>query len=182
MPSTDQHRFLRRPLRTAGLLGIAVATALVSALTGTVTGAGSASAETTYGTITASDGVLPAANTCGTLRYGYDLAPPSGRWTLETFVVDPRGNTVSSFLAVGGYTPGGTNASTSYTLCTNNTAAGTFTITGKLTVDDDLGRSDSVQVYAVTPASFRMAAPATTRPAKHHKKRHKHRHHQHENR
>jgi hypothetical protein len=152
----------RRQVRARRLatLALAVTTGLATALGGVLlTGSAASAATSQYGTLSAASGSLPAANQCGTYTYSYDIAPPPGDWALETTVIDPRGLAVSSFAVIGGYSPGGANASTSYTLCSNNTLPGTFTITGKLSTSD---ANSKVTNYEMTPATFTLtAAPVT---------------------
>jgi hypothetical protein len=148
----------RRALPAAALaLAVAASGALVTA---TASSAAAGTTTSQYGTISAGDGTLPAANRCGTYSYSYALTPPPGNWAIEFFVTDPRGNTVTSYVALNAYSAGGTTGSTSYSLCSNNTAPGVFTISAKMSTDDGYGK---VQDFALAPATFTLSpAPRTT--------------------
>jgi hypothetical protein len=82
----------------------------------------------TYGHTGAPDRVLRSG--CHGYRYHYRVRPPTNDWTLETFLVDPRGETIAS----------GTFSSDSehrrghgkFRFCRWNTRAGRFTIKAKL--------------------------------------------------
>lgn len=145
-------------------LGLALGLAMGAGLVGATGGAADAGTATSqYGTLSAGDDLLPLPNRCGVYTYSYDLTPPDGEWAIETFVTDPRGNTVASYAALDHYSNGGTTATTSFTLCRNNTRPGVFTLSAIVSSDDGNG---TVTSYQMTPATFTLAAPAPGTSAK----------------
>jgi hypothetical protein len=87
---------------------------------------------------------------CRSYAYSYALAPVTGDWMFESFLVDPDGHTVSSgVLASDSETnPGGA----AFGLCRSNTTYGRFTIIGRLTTYDGWDQA----VTWITPTPVRL--------------------------
>ena len=87
---------------------------------------------------------------CRTYAYTYALAPTTGDWMFESFLVDPDGHTVSSgvFVSDSEANPGGA----AFGLCRSTTRYGLFTIMGRLTTYDGWEQA----VAWITPTSVRL--------------------------
>ncbi|MBB3044064.1 hypothetical protein [Nocardioides soli] len=88
-----------------------------------------------YGSTHAPDGVLRKG--CRGYAYRYTVTPPTGDWTLETFLRDPTGDSVASGAFMSDSDPA-TRRST-FDLCRYNTRPGRFTIRALLHWYDDEG-------------------------------------------
>lgn len=69
---------------------------------------------------------------CHEYSYTYQLAPDSPDWTLETYLIDPRGTPLASGAFIGGYDA--TSGRGEFTICRNTTRRGIFKLKAKLTV------------------------------------------------
>jgi hypothetical protein len=89
----------------------------------------SAAEARSYGHTGAPDRVL--RNGCHGYRYHFVVKPPTNDWILETFLVDPRGETIAS----GAFSADSENKRDhgAFHFCRYNTRAGRFTIRAKLT-------------------------------------------------
>ena len=103
-----------------------------------------------YAKTTAQDGVLRKG--CRTYTYGYAVKPPAEIWGLETFLVDPRGETIAS----GGFLSGSdeTKGTGTFRFCRSITRPGTFTIKGKFTYRET-SQSNPVE-GKIKPTKFRL--------------------------
>lgn len=145
--------------RRLPMAGVALAVALSGGGVVLVGASGSASADAAtsqYGTLSAPNGALPAHHQCGTYSYAVTVTPPAGNWAIETSVIDPRGVTMASGTLIEDYNTTGPTTALTYQLCTNSTTSGTFTLTGKFTVDDGTGTITTTQM---APALFKLTKP-----------------------
>ncbi|TIC85723.1 hypothetical protein [Nocardioides sp. GY 10127] len=120
--------------RAAGFAAAVLAVTLPvgTLLCGTVGAAGAAGAHrmAAYGATSAQDGRLHRG--CHDYTYGYRVSPPDAdSWGLETFLVDPDGDTIAS----GGFLSGGDRkkGTGTFRFCRGTTSPGRFTIRAKLT-------------------------------------------------
>ncbi len=113
---------------------------------------------TSYGSIHAHDGTL--RHGCHAYHYRYAVQPPTGDWTLETWLHDPRGKKRGyGYFLVGGDPE---KARPSFTICSRKVVPGRFTITARLTWYDEpvlpiLPATE--HVVRLTPARFELARP-----------------------
>jgi hypothetical protein len=119
---------------------------------------GSPAAATSYGSIRAADGTL--RHGCHAHHYRYAVEPPTGDWTLETWLHDPRGKKRGyGYFLVGGDPEKGRS---SFTICSRNVVPGRFTITARLTWYDDpvLPLLPATEhVVRLATAHFRLSRP-----------------------
>lgn len=71
---------------------------------------------------------------CHRYRYTYEVAPPSDEWSLETFLLGPRGKRLASDVIISGADPA--DGSKRWQICRTNTRAGRFTIRARLNYND----------------------------------------------
>lgn len=72
---------------------------------------------------------------CRPYRYDYAITPPEGYWSLETFLIGPRGTEYASGYFLTGEDPlAGPGV---FRLCRRALEAGRFTIRARVTVGDD---------------------------------------------
>jgi hypothetical protein len=107
------------------LLGSVLA-ALV--LAGGVVAPADGTTTSSYGHTHAADGTL--RNGCHNYRYHYVVATPTNDWTLETFLVDPTGETLASGAFLSDSDP--RRGHGRFRFCRYSTRAGTFTIRAKV--------------------------------------------------
>jgi hypothetical protein len=81
-----------------------------------------------YGRTHADDGRLRSG--CHTYRYHYVVATPTHDWTLETFLVDPNGDTLASGAFLSDSDP--ERGTSGFRFCRYSTRAGKFTIRAKV--------------------------------------------------
>jgi hypothetical protein len=87
---------------------------------------------------------------CRAYAYTYALAPTTGDWMFESYLVDPDGHTVSAgvLLSDSDSNPG----SAAFGLCRSTTRYGRFTIIGRLTTYDGWEQA----VSWITPTTVRL--------------------------
>lgn len=106
-----------------------------------------------FGRVWAADKVLKKG--CHGYRYQYRVKPGGPEWSLETFLVDPRGETIASNAI--------DNASNDkrghdrFRFCRYVTKPGKFKIRGKLSIYETEHTAD--KVVWVEPGYFRMRRP-----------------------
>lgn len=107
-----------------------------------------------YAKTSAKDGVLRKG--CRNYKYRYAIKPPSEIWGLETFLVDPTGETIAS----GGFLSGSdeTSGSSTFRFCRPLTRPGVFTIKGKFTYRET-SQSNPIS-GAIKPVKFRLSKPS----------------------
>ncbi|WP_107772899.1 hypothetical protein [Nocardioides sediminis] len=88
---------------------------------------------------------------CHTYSFDYTVRTPFDDWSLETTVVDPRGEGVASHAFLGPYDPQAQRAA--YRLCRWATRPGRFTVRAKLVAYDD--PSEGTEVL-LPEATFRL--------------------------
>ena len=105
-----------------------------------------------FGRMWRDDGVLRPS--CHNYRYHYKVVPPEPSWVLETFLVDPRGETIAS----GGFDSAidPKKGVGTFRFCRYNTTYGRFKLRGKLTYDDGYDQT----VKWVKPGYFRLRKPS----------------------
>jgi hypothetical protein len=133
------------------MLGSIAAALLAPALLVTASAAPARAAEDhhEWGAIAADDGKLRKG--CRKYSYDYAIAPPEGDWRLETFLVDPRGETLASHhVSTGLYPLTGTRR---FKICQAVTTTGRFEIRGLLTVQN--GPNETVTGW-IQPAVFKL--------------------------
>jgi len=89
-----------------------------------------------WGHTSAEDGVLKRR--CRNYRYSYEIHPPKGDWALETFLIGPGGNALSSGAMVIGMD--GTKGTDRFRFCRASTRPGVFKIRALLSVQDSSGK------------------------------------------
>jgi hypothetical protein len=101
-----------------------------------------------YGSTHASDGVLRTG--CRNYRYTYTVSPPTGDWTLETYLRDRTGESIAS----GAFMSNADAATQSsrFRFCRHGTRPGRFTIEAKLIWYDDEGD----HLVWLEPSTFRL--------------------------
>jgi hypothetical protein len=87
---------------------------------------------------------------CRTYAYDYSVTTTTGDWVLETFLVDPDGNSVSSGVFSSDSEPDA--GSSAFGVCRSATRFGRFTIQGKLTTYDGWDEA----VASITPTYVRL--------------------------
>ena len=75
---------------------------------------------------------------CRGYAYGYTLTPPDGDWALETFLIGPGGNALSSGAMAIGMDP--TTGYDKFRVCRPSTRPGVFKIRALLSVQDSSGK------------------------------------------
>jgi len=90
---------------------------------------------------------------CHRHYYSYRVSPPSPQWSLETFLVGPRGKRLASDVIISGADKKA--GSKFFTICKANTRTGRFTIKGKLTYNDYPASPSGW----IRPAYFRLTRP-----------------------
>ena len=126
-------------------------TAIAGVLAGTllVLGMPSATAgDADFGRLWRKDGVLQAG--CNNYWYHYRVIPPKPDWALETFLVDPTGETIASGGVISDVDP--KRGTQKFRFCRYNTRPGKFKIRGKLTFRDGYDQ----WVRWVKPGYFRL--------------------------
>ena len=103
------------------LVALALPTALLSALP-------AVAATSEYGHTSARD--RPLRDGCHDYRYRYVIKTPTNDWTLETFLVDPTGDTLASGTFISGTDP--RRGSSTFRFCRYSTRPGTFKIRAKV--------------------------------------------------
>lgn len=101
------------------------------------------------GSVQATDGKLRRG--CHTYSFDYAVQTPYDDWSLETTVVDPRGEGVASHAFLGPSDPKAQRAT--YRLCRWATRPGRFTVRAKLVAYDD--PSEGTEVL-LPEATFRL--------------------------
>lgn len=71
---------------------------------------------------------------CQRYTYDYRISPPESQWSLETFLVGPKGERLGSDDILSGADP--TTGTKTWTICKTNAEAGRFTVKGKFTYND----------------------------------------------
>ncbi|MCW2843272.1 MAG: hypothetical protein JWN22_1188 [Nocardioides sp.] len=125
--------------------------AIVAALVGLVLAAAPASASTSeFGHTGSRDRVLKQS--CHNYRYHFVVKAPTNDWTLETFLVDPTGDTLAS----GAFSSESENDRDHgrFRICRTNTVPGRFTIRAKLT----WYRGSEEHTVWFKPSHFRLRA------------------------
>ena len=102
-----------------------------------------------FGRLWAKDKVLRAG--CHDYRYQYKVKSPSEDWSLETFLIGPRGKQLAAGQLLFNSDP--ERGSSTFRVCRNTTRYGTFKIKGKLTYDQE-----SQEVW-IQPGHFAMTRP-----------------------
>ena len=136
---------------------------VIAAMTGTMLVGGltapTQAGDPDYGQLWASDKVL--RDGCDGYRYQYRVRPRSMDWSLETFLRDPRGETIAHNAI-----DNDTNAkrgSDRFRICRWSTRPGRFKIRGKLTIyhkaEFPLIEEDTQKVVWIKPGYFRMRRP-----------------------
>jgi hypothetical protein len=104
-----------------------------------------------WGRTSAPDGVLKRS--CHAYRYSYDIHPPQGTWSLETFIIGPHGKHLFNDAFVGSYDPEHNTAQ--FRICKPTTGYGRFTIRAKLSVQNG---EEYVEGW-LPPSYFRLHRP-----------------------
>lgn len=89
-----------------------------------------------WGRTTAENGVLKKR--CRNYRYAYEIHPPEGDWALETFLIGPGGDHLSSGAMAIGMDP--TTGTDKFRFCRASTRPGVFKIRALLSVQDSSGQ------------------------------------------
>lgn len=105
-----------------------------------------------FGRMWAKDKILKRG--CHDYRYQWRVTPGGPEWSLETFLVDPTGETIAS----GAYDNDTSEKrdSGTFRFCRWNTRPGKFKIRGKLTIYEGYEQT----VKWVKPGYFRMRLPS----------------------
>ena len=90
-----------------------------------------------WGQTFAENGVLKKR--CRNYRYTYEIHPPKGDWALETFLIGPGGDRLSSGAMVIGMDP--TKGTDRFRFCRASTRPGVFKIRALLSVQDSSGKN-----------------------------------------
>ena len=101
-----------------------------------------------FGRMWRDDGVLREG--CHRYKYHYKAIPPTNDWALETFLVDPTGETIASDGLISGTDP--KKGTARFRFCEYNTEPGRFKLRGKLTYRDGFDE----WVVWVKPGYFRL--------------------------
>ncbi|CAB4708395.1 MAG: hypothetical protein F2667_06895 [Actinobacteria bacterium] len=97
------------------------------------------------------DGVLKSG--CHNYPYRYRVKPPTSQWAFETFLVDRRGESVASGVALAGQDP--EKGTLHFRFCRENTVPGRFKIKLKFTSRDGYAVSDGF----AKPSFFTLRRP-----------------------
>lgn len=90
---------------------------------------------------------------CHSYRYSYTVKPRTDDWSLETFLIGPRGGRIGSDVILSGADP--KSGAKNWRICRSNTVPGKFTIKGKLTYKD---YPDEYSGW-ITTSHFRLVRP-----------------------
>jgi hypothetical protein len=101
-----------------------------------------------FGRLWRHDGVL--RDGCHNYKYHYKVKPPKRDWALETFLVDPRKETIASGGFISDYDE--KKGTGKFRFCRYNTEPGLFKIRGKLTWRNGYDQ----KVKWVKPGFFRL--------------------------
>lgn len=124
-----------------------VTRALAAAVVLILLAATPASAARSYGHTGSADRKL--RDGCHNYRYHYVIKTPTNDWTLETFLVDPTGDTIASGTFIAGTDP--RRGPGWFRFCRYSTRPGTFTIRAKVHWYDD-----SEHKRWFKPSTFRL--------------------------
>lgn len=105
-----------------------------------------------WGNTSAPDRVLKKG--CHNYRYSYELHPPEGIWSLETFLVGPGGKRLGAGAFLGGYDP--EKGTGTFRLCKATTRYGKFKIKALLSAQN--GSTEYVEGW-LPPSHFRLHKP-----------------------
>jgi len=143
--------------RIARAAALALVTSLLVLGFGVSSPAGSVEAEPEvhpeWGRTFAENGRLKRS--CRNYRYGYEIHPPKGDWALETFLIGPGGNALSSGAMVINLDP--TTGYDKFRFCRASTRPGVFRIRALLSVQSPNGEDYESGWLPVT--KFRLRAP-----------------------
>lgn len=92
---------------------------------------------------------------CRGYAYTYALTPPAGDWSLETFLVGPRGRAYGSGFFLTGDDP--LVGSSQFKLCKRTTQGGRYTIRALLTVQN--GEAGASYAGWLPDTTFRLKKP-----------------------
>lgn len=150
---------------------------LVAALLGgSLIGAGlsvPASADSSYGSMSAPPAVIQSG--CHHYSYTYVIHPPADtNWDFIVQLNDPQNTPVGAQLWASG--ADGLSGTGSFELCSSQTPAGTYTLTGEL--DYSNGSQEAPTQVFLTPAHMVLTSPTAT-PVHHHRHHHRHQHRHH---
>ena len=98
----------------------------------------------------APDGTLRSG--CHNYRYHYVIKTPTNDWTLETFLVDPTGDTLASGTFISGTDP--RRGPGRFRFCRYSTRPGTFTIRAKVHWYSGPGSEEHRRWFK--PSTFRL--------------------------
>jgi len=151
-------RQVPRPLPLAALT-LLVSLVAVPGLTGAAAPASASSATATsdplvrpdWGSTSAPDATLKRS--CHQYAYSYAITPPPGDWSLETFLVGPRGKAAGSGYFVTG--KDALSGTSTWQLCKRSTKGGIYTIRALLSVQNG---SDVVEGW-LPDSTFRLRKP-----------------------
>jgi len=127
--------------------------ALAGLLTGLMLAVGlpaASAGDPEFGRMWRDDGVLREG--CHRYKYHYKVKPPKPDWALETFLVDPTGETIASGGFISGNDP--KRGTGKFRFCEYNTKPGRFKLRGKLTYREGFQQ----WVVWVKPKFFRLRA------------------------
>jgi hypothetical protein len=124
---------------------------LVAVLTGLLPAMPSVAATDALGHTAARDRTLRPA--CHDYRYRYIVKAPTDDWTLETFLIDPRGDGLGSGSFMSESDP--RRGRPSFRICRAATRPGRFTIRAKLIWYD----GSEANPVKFTPTHFRLRRP-----------------------
>jgi len=130
-------------------------TAIAGAVAGALLAVGMPAAtagDPDFGRMWRHDGVLRPS--CHNYKYHYRVIPPKPSWSLETFLVDPTGETIASGGLDSAVDP--KRGTAKFRFCRYNTTYGKFKLRGKLTYVDGYDQ----WVKWVKPGYFRLRKPA----------------------
>jgi hypothetical protein len=132
---------------------LAAAVVTLALATGSVALASPADADEhpEWGTTSAPSGVLKKG--CHHYTYSYDIQPPDGTWSLETFIIGPNGKHLFNAAFLGPYDPKQNTAR--FRLCKASTRYGRFTIEAKLSVQN----GDEYVEGSLPSSHFRLHRP-----------------------
>ena len=88
---------------------------------------------------------------CHDYRYQYVVKPPESDWSLETFLIDPRGKEVGAGQMLFNSDPD--RGQSHFRICRNTTVPGRFKIKGKLTYGQEAHEK------WIEPGYFRLKRP-----------------------
>jgi hypothetical protein len=132
-------------------LGLPALTPVASTAAPTTTAAEPAATHPEWGATSAESAKLRRG--CHDYAYSYTLTPPDGDWSLETFLVGPRGKAAGSGYFLTGKDP--LTGTSSWRLCRHGTKGGVYTIKAKLSVQNG---GDVVEGW-LPPSTFKLRKP-----------------------